>query len=158
MLGDAKLILSIICFAGGALLLLLGFLTRKSDKTQLYKQRCKEQTKARIDGFDDRKYVQRKQRANYNYKQYTRTHVNTITYTTPIVRFHATDGKEYRVTYLRPIEKKLALDQIVDISYNPENPYEIIIHGDKRMKVSSVTSMEFGLIMLIAGVVICFVL
>jgi hypothetical protein len=53
---------------------------------------------------------------------------------------------------------KLSLGQNIKISYNPHNPYEIFIHGDKRMKVSSTTSIETGLILLVIGIVFMFVL
>ena len=151
---EPKILISLLCFVGGMAMIIIGFLSRKNDKTQLYLKRCSEQTKAKIDGFDDLKSVQRRQREYYHSNLYTRTRLNTITYTTPILKFMASDGREYRVTYIRPIEKKLSLDQTVNISYNPENPYEVFIHGDKRMKVSSTMAIETGLILVIAAIAV----
>lgn len=139
----------IILIIGGILLILYGSITYHKDKVQLYVKRCTQQTQARIDGFDDEKKIVRKQRHYLYYEKYTKAKLINKIYTTPIVLFQDRNGQEYRVTYLRPIEKKLNIGQKVNISYNPENPYEIIIKGDKHFKTNSKTAIETGLFLII---------
>ena len=158
MLGiDISIAIPLIFIVAGIILILFGAMTYKNDKIQLYIKRCNKTTEATVDGFDDRKAIVRKKRDYYYYEKYAKTKHTVTTYTTPIFLFKAIDGEQYRVTYLRPIEKKLNIGQKMKISYNPENPYEIVVHGDKHMQVNSKTAIELGFIMFVAGIVLYFI-
>ena len=155
---NATIFIPVMLAILGIILIIFGALTYRTDKIQLYLKRCSEKTTAIIDGFDDRRAIERKKKDFYYYQKYTKALGTITTYITPIVLFTAIDGQQYRVTYLRPIEKQLSLGQKLNIAYNPENPYEIVIAGDKHMKVSSKAAIELGIGLIIGVFIYMFIL
>lgn len=153
---DTNLYFPIVLIIAGIIMIIFGLLTYRTDKVQLYLKRCSEQTTGVLDGFDDRIAIERKQKDYYHYDNKTRLRNTYTTYTTPIVLFTALDGVQYRVTYIRPIEKRLSRGQKVNIKYNPKNPYEIVISGDKHFQVSSKMAIEFGIGFILAGIILLF--
>lgn len=146
------IIISALFIGVGAILLALGIKGFGKDRTKLFIKRCTNKTNGIIDGFDDEKQIVRKKRDYYYYEKYQKTKIKTITYDSPIVLFKVNDV-EYRATYFRPMEKNLNLGQKVNVQYNPENPYEYIIIGDKYLRTNSMSAQSTGLFMIILGIV-----
>lgn len=145
------LLIGLLITCTGTLLLALGFKGFDKDRTKLFIERCTTVTDGIIDGFDDTKVLTRKKRDYYYYEKYQRTKITTLTYYAPVVLF-SDKNVEYRATYFRPMEKKLNQGQKIRIQYNPENPYEYIIVGDKYLKTNSQSAKTTGFFILILGV------
>ena len=97
------------------------------------------------------KALVRKNRDYYYYENYQKTKIKSVTYTAPIVKFTA-DNVEYRATYFRPMEKKLNIGQKVNVQFNPENPYEYIIIGDRYLHTNSISAQSTGLLLIGLGI------
>lgn len=151
---DGTLILiGLVLIGVGGVLFGLGIKGYGKDRTKLFIERCTKTANGVIDGFDDNKILKRKTKDYYYYEKYQRTKTITTSYYAPIVVF--TDNNiEYRATYFRPMEKALNRGQKVVVQYNPENPYEYIIKGDKYLTVNSRSSQNTGLGLLFFGIVL----
>lgn len=147
------IIISLLIMCTGAFLLYMGVKGFGKDRTKLFINRCTETTSGTIDGFDDSNVLTRKKRGYYYYEKYQRTKIDTYIYTSPIVKF-TVKGIEYRATYFRPMERKLNIGQKFKIQYNPENPYEYIIIGDKYLKTNSMSAQSTGAFLLLLGFVV----
>lgn len=149
----STIIISVLFIGFGAILLALGIKGFGKDRTKLFIKRCVKKTNGVIDGFDDEKQIIRKKRDYYYYEKYQRTKIKTITYDSPIVLFNV-DNVQYRATYFRPMEKNLNIGQKVEVQYNPENPYEYIIIGDRYLHTNSMSAQTTGLFLMILGIVV----
>lgn len=147
---NSTLIISFILMITGAFVLYMGIKGLGKDRTKLFIERCTKTADGIIDGFDDKKVLKRKTRDYYYYEKYQRTKTITTTYMAPIVLF-SDNNVEYRATYFRPMEKKLNQGQKVKVQYNPENPYEYIIIGDKYLKANSMSAQSTGILLLLLG-------
>lgn len=145
------LIISMLFIGTGSIILYMGIKGFGKDRTKLFIKRCTEVADGIIDGFDDEKILIRKKRDYYYYEKYQKTKISNITYTAPIVKF-IVKNVEYRATYFRPMEKKLNINQKVKIQYNPENPYEYIIMGDKYLNVNSMSAQSTGAGLILLGI------
>lgn len=146
-------IISCMLMAAGTFILYMGIKGFMKDRTKLFIQRCTQEAEGVVDGFDDSKILTRKKRGYYYYEKYQRTKIDTYIYTAPILKFSAR-GVEYRASYFRPMERKLNIGQKFKIQFNPENPYEYIIIGDKYLKVNSMSGQTTGGFILILGFVL----
>lgn len=146
-------LIGLLLSSTGALLFALGVKGFGKDRSKLFMQRCTKVAEGVIDGFDDTKVLKRKKRDYYYYERYQRTKINTFTYYAPIVLFND-NNVEYRATYFRPMEQKLNQGQKVKIQYNPENPYEYIIIGDKYLKANSQSAQTTGAMVFLLGIAV----
>lgn len=151
---DVTLILIGLLLTGlGAVLLGLGLKGYGKDRTKLFIQRCTKTANGVVDGFDNTKVLKRKTRDYYYYEKYQRTKIITTSYYAPVIVF-SDNNVEYRATYFRPMEKAMNKGEKVVVQYNPENPYEYIIKGDKYLRTNSRSSQSTGLGLLVLGIVL----
>jgi hypothetical protein len=143
--------MSVVFIFMGLILFIYGAIGINKDRTRLFKKRCTKETVGILDGFDDEKILTRKVKDYYYYEKYSKIKTNTVVYTSPIFLFKV-DNEEYRATYFRPIEKKLKIGQKMNIQYNPENPYEYIVIGDKYLNVNSKSAQSTGIILILLGI------
>ncbi len=149
---NAMLIIKILFIVAGILIFCFGFFTNKKDQGKLKIKRCSKETFGHVSGFDDRqKIIKQKKYTEYrNYNTYHRK--KTVTYYAPYVKFVDENGEEYEIKYPYPIEKKLSNGQKIRIKYNPDNPYDFYISGDKHIQVFSTQAMAAGVLMSVLGI------
>lgn len=145
------ILIPVVLIGMGALILAIGLKGLGNDRTKLFIKRCTKQTNGVIDGFDAEKALVRKNRDYYYYEKYQKTKIKSTTYTAPIVKFTA-DNVEYRATYFRPMEKRLNIGQKVNVQFNPENPYEYIIIGDRYLHTNSMSAQSTGILLIALGI------
>ena len=153
---NSNLFLGFIVFLGGISLLLYGLITDKKDKGRLRIKRCNINAYAHISGFDDRdkiiKVKKYKEYRSYN----TYNHKKTEIFYAPYVKFQDEKGNMYEEKYPYPLEKRLSDGQKVNIRYNPNNPYDFYIVGDKKVQIFSTQAIFAGLILIAAGILLLF--
>ena len=151
---NALLIIKIIIILAGLAIFCMGFFYSKKDKGKLKLKRCSKQTYGHVTGFDDReKIIKTKKYTEYR-NSYTYHRKKVITYYTPYVEFEDEEGNKYEMKYPYPIEKHFSINQKILIKYNPQNPYEFYISGDRKIQVFSTQAMAAGIIMIVAGILL----
>ena len=148
---NSLFIVKILCIVIGILLFVYGLLSNKKDKNRLRIKRCSVKTTAKVSGFDKNEKVVVK-KSYREYSQYN-TYNKKVTYTyhTPYITFEDENNETYDIKYSYPIKMKLKTGQNIDIRYNPENPYDFYICGDKKVQIFSSQAMMIGLILFAAG-------
>ncbi len=148
--------LEFLLIIGGAALLLYGLLTDKKDKGRLRIQRCSAKTDAHITGFDDRdkiiKVKKYKEYRSYNTFNSKKTEI----FYAPYVKFQDEKGEIYEVKYPYPLERRLSNNQKISIKYNPNNPYDFYIVGDKKVQIFSTQAILLGAVLIISGILLLF--
>ena len=151
---NALLIIKIIIILAGLAIFCMGFFYSKKDKGKLKLKRCSKQTYGHVTGFDDReKIIKTKKYTEYR-NSYTYHRKKVITYYTPYVEFEDEEGNKYEMKYPYPIEKHFSINQKILIKYNPQNPYDFYISGDRKIQVFSTQAMAAGIIMIVAGILL----
>lgn len=141
---------------GGFLIFIIGFCNKDKDRGKLKLKRCTKQTTAHITGFDDKEKII-KQKKYTEYRSYNTMHrKTTITYYTPYVEFEDESGQKYETKYPYPLERHLSNGQKINVKYNPENPYDFFICGDRKIKVASSQAMVAGVLMFLFGLALIF--
>ena len=149
---DAFLIVKLLFIIGGIIIFLMGFFYSKKDKNKLKIKRCTKQTLAHITGFDsEEKIIKTKKYTEYrNYNTYHRKK-HTVYYT-PYLKFETESGQTIETKYPYPLERHLSNGQNILVKYNPDNPYDFYISGDKKIQISSTQAMVAGITMIIFGI------
>lgn len=140
----------------GVLLTLYGFISYKKDKNRLLIKRCSAQTVGHVTGFDDSDKIVKVRRQTVYRESGTYYRKKKTFFYVPYVEFEDESGEKIEALYKRPLEKKLSTGQKINIKYNPKNPYEFIISGDRNVQIFSVQAIFLG-ILLIAGGIFLFV-
>jgi len=148
---NASFLVEILFIIAGIIIFLFGFLNNKKDKGRLKIKRCSAETFGHITGFDDREKIVR-QKKYTEYRTYNTYHrKKTVTYYTPYVKFEDTNGEEYEMKYPYPLEKHFSNGQKIKIRYNPNNPYDFYIAGDRNIQIFSTQAMAAGVVLFLIG-------
>lgn len=153
---DAMLIIKILFILAGILIFSFGFFSNKKDKGRLKIKRCSKETFGHVSGFDDREKIIRQSKYT-EYRNYNTMHrKKTITYYTPYIKFEDEEGNEYEIKYPYPIEKRLGNGQKIKVKYNPDNPYDFYVSGDRQIQVFSTQAMAAGILLFAFGIALIF--
>ena len=151
---NPTLLIEIIVFIGGILLFFYGLLTDKKDKGKLRIKRCSATAEGHITGFDDRDKIVKVKK----YKEYrtynTYNHKKVETFYAPYVKFQDENGNVYEEKYPYPLQRRLSNGQKINVRYNPSNPYDFYIAGDKKVQVFSTQAMFAGIILIAASILL----